>query len=42
MQTKMASIDLLQEYIQHTGSALWAVPPGVSGPDSFIGATLFR
>jgi deferrochelatase/peroxidase EfeB len=41
LQTKMAKQDLMQEYVQHTGSALWAVPPGVPGPDSFVGATLF-
>jgi deferrochelatase/peroxidase EfeB len=40
LQTRMSSTDLLQEYVQHTGSSLWAVPAGVSGPDSFIGAAL--
>ncbi|WP_159809978.1 iron uptake transporter deferrochelatase/peroxidase subunit [Cellulomonas citrea] len=29
MQTAMARDDLLSEYLQHTGSGLWAVPPGV-------------
>ncbi len=31
MQTKMAQRDLLVEYLRHTGSGLWAVPPGVAG-----------
>ena len=36
--------DALNEYIQHTGSALFAVPPGVreDDPDDYIGADLFR
>lgn len=29
MQMKMAKVDLLQEYLQHTGSGLYAVLPGV-------------
>ena len=29
MQTAMSSQDALMEYLQHTGSALFAVPPGV-------------
>lgn len=40
MQTKMASQDLLVEYLQHTGSGLWAVPPG-AGAEEFIGQRLF-
>lgn len=34
------SIDALNEYIQHIGSGLWAVPPGAAA-DSYIGAGLF-
>jgi deferrochelatase/peroxidase EfeB len=40
MQTAMASNDLLSEYLQHIGSGLWAVPPGVA-PGEFVGHTLF-
>lgn len=40
MQTRMASQDLLAEYLQHTGSGLWAIPPGVR-PGEFVGQTLF-
>lgn len=41
MQTRMASQDLLMEYLQHTGSALFAVPPG-AGAGSYVGAGLFE
>ena len=40
MQTKLSRDDGLMEYLQHTGSALFAVPPG-TGKDGFIGDTLF-
>ena len=48
MQTAMARSDLLVEYLRHTGSGLFAVPPGV--PDgarlsptdgAFVGQQLF-
>ncbi|MGW6789138.1 iron uptake transporter deferrochelatase/peroxidase subunit [Streptomyces chartreusis] len=35
------AIDSLNEYIQHVGSALFAVPPGVRGKDDWWGSTLF-
>lgn len=41
MQTKLSSRDGLMEYLQHTGSGLFAVPPGVRAKDGFIGETLF-
>jgi deferrochelatase/peroxidase EfeB len=44
MQTKLSREDGLMEYLQHTGSGLWAVPPGLSSsdrPDRFIGDSLF-
>lgn len=41
LQTNLARNDTLNEYIQHTGSALFAVPPGVSD-DSYIGQSLFE
>jgi deferrochelatase/peroxidase EfeB len=33
--------DAMNEYIQHTSSAVFACPPGVSGPDDWWGRTLF-
>ncbi len=40
LQTNLARHDALNEYIQHTGSALFAVPPGTT-EDGYIGQTLF-
>jgi deferrochelatase/peroxidase EfeB len=40
MQTKLSQQDGLMEYLQHTGSALFAVPPGVRR-GGFVGETLF-
>ncbi|WAL66599.1 iron uptake transporter deferrochelatase/peroxidase subunit [Amycolatopsis cynarae] len=40
MQKSLAAHDRLMEYTQHTGSALFAVPPGV-GPGGYWGETLF-
>jgi deferrochelatase/peroxidase EfeB len=40
MQTRLAKQDLLSEYLQHTGSALFAVPPGAR-EGGFVGETLF-
>ena len=39
VQQNLAS-DALNEYIRHTGSAVFAVPPGVR-PTGYIGETLF-
>lgn len=39
MQTKLAKNDLLSEYLQHTGSGLFAVPPGADA-SGFIGDAL--
>jgi deferrochelatase/peroxidase EfeB len=41
LQTKLGSHDALNEYIRHTGSALFAVPPGLSGPGDWWGRSLF-
>ena len=41
MQTRLSSQDALMEYLQHTGSGLFAVPPGVRSDSGFIGETLF-
>ena len=36
-----ASDDLLNEYIRHTGSALFAVPPGLHAAGDYYGKSLF-
>ena len=41
MQTKLAGHDALMEYLKLTGSALFAVPPGVRD-GGYIGETLFE
>ena len=40
LQTKLSRTDGLSEYLQHTGSALFAVPPGAR-PGEHIGQALF-
>jgi deferrochelatase/peroxidase EfeB len=40
MQRSLAAKDKLNEYIEHTGSAIFACPPGL-GPDEHWGQTLF-
>lgn len=40
MQTRLSATDGLMEYLQHTGSGLWAVPPGIA-EGSFVGEALF-
>jgi deferrochelatase/peroxidase EfeB len=40
MQTRLSAQDGLMEYLQHTGSGLFAVPPGVRTGE-FVGAGLF-
>lgn len=49
MQNTLARDDLMSEYLRHTGSGLWAVPPGVpagiplGGPDgAYVGQGLFE
>ncbi|MFF9013857.1 iron uptake transporter deferrochelatase/peroxidase subunit [Streptomyces sp. NPDC014870] len=41
VQTSLARADVLNEYIQHVGSALFAVPPGVRDSDDWWGRALF-
>lgn len=43
MQSELARRDLLNEYITHTGSALFACPPGIRDGDTsaYWGSTLF-
>ncbi len=40
MQTRIAKQDLMSEYLQHTGSGLYAVPPGVRA-GGYVGEALF-
>ena len=40
IQTKIGRADAMSEYIQHTGSALFAVPPGASQGE-YVGQALF-
>ncbi|MBO8193192.1 deferrochelatase/peroxidase EfeB [Streptomyces oryzae] len=41
IQRKLARNDALNEYIQHVGSALFAIPPGVRSKDDWWGRELF-
>jgi deferrochelatase/peroxidase EfeB len=41
IQRQLAENDALNEYIRHTGSGLFAVPPGLSGPGDWWGKALF-
>jgi deferrochelatase/peroxidase EfeB len=41
IQQRLGQHDLLNEYIRHTGSALFAVPPGLRAPGDYYGKALF-
>ncbi|MFJ3955920.1 iron uptake transporter deferrochelatase/peroxidase subunit [Streptomyces libani] len=41
LQKRLAATDALNEYIQHVGSAVFAVPPGVRNTDDWWGRALF-
>ena len=41
IQTRLARSDAMNEYLRHVSSALFACPPGVTGPDDYWGRTLF-
>jgi deferrochelatase/peroxidase EfeB len=41
IQQRLGQHDLLNEYIRHTGSALFAVPPGLHAPGDYYGKSLF-
>lgn len=41
VQTALSRSDALNEYLQHTSSAVFAVPPGVEAAGSFFGEALF-
>jgi deferrochelatase/peroxidase EfeB len=42
MQAKIASQEALAEYLVHTGSGLWAVPPGVSAEGGYWAQSLLE
>ncbi|MFI8527313.1 iron uptake transporter deferrochelatase/peroxidase subunit [Promicromonospora sukumoe] len=47
MQTRLSRDDLMSEYLRHTGSGLWAVPPGVTDraaldAGAYLGQGLFE
>jgi deferrochelatase/peroxidase EfeB len=41
LQRKLGSMDALNEYISHTGSAVFACPPGVTDQNGYWGQSLF-
>jgi deferrochelatase/peroxidase EfeB len=41
LQSKLSNNDVMQEYVQHTGSGLYAVPPGPRDAGDYWGSTLF-
>jgi deferrochelatase/peroxidase EfeB len=41
MFTKMAEYDALNQFTTHTASAVFAIPPGASGPGDWVGRSLF-
>jgi deferrochelatase/peroxidase EfeB len=41
IQQRLGQNDLLNEYIRHTGSAVFAVPPGLAAPGDYYGKSLF-
>lgn len=41
MQRRLSREDKMMEYIEHVGSAVFAVPPGLSAPGSYWGQALF-
>jgi deferrochelatase/peroxidase EfeB len=40
IQRRLGRQDALNEYIRHTGSGLFAIPPGLSGPGDWYGKTM--
>jgi deferrochelatase/peroxidase EfeB len=41
MQNRLSRDDLMMEYLVHTGSGLFAVPPGIEDASASFGSTLF-
>jgi len=38
--TRLAEMDALNQFTTHTASAVFAIPPGISGPGDWIGSSL--
>ena len=41
LQTRLSRSDLMNEYVRYVGSAVFAIPPGVTSPDRYVGQELF-
>ena len=41
IQNSLSASDSLSNYTQHTGSGVFACPPGTSGRGSYVGSSLF-
>ena len=41
MQAELGRNDLLNEYIKHNGTGIYAVPPGLSAVGDWYGKSLF-
>jgi deferrochelatase/peroxidase EfeB len=41
IQRQLGRFDRLNEYIDHTGGGVWAIPPGVRRPGDWFGRSLF-
>ena len=42
IQRRLSAQDSLMEYLRHTGSGLYAVPPGINGAGGYLGQALFE
>jgi len=42
MQTAISGHDLMQEYVRHTGSGLFVVPPGINAAGGYLGQGLLE
>lgn len=42
VQARMSARDIMQEYVRHTASGLFAIPPGIDGAGGYLGQTLLE
>lgn len=42
MQKRISARDIMQEYVRHTASGLFAVPPGLNGAGGYLGQSLLE
>lgn len=40
LQTRLSQSDLMNEYVRYVGSAVFAIPPGVTSPGRYVGQEL--